>query len=116
MRRRVQAAGEALAGSVQSHFSKPTDVIEPTVRELEDLRTLSLPPRRTLWDAEAGIDAMLREMEADDSANRIPTGLRILDDMTGGLRRCELAWLGGRPSMGKVGAWRVLQCECSQGW
>jgi replicative DNA helicase len=101
VRRRMQAAGEALAGSVQSYATKPAEVIETITRELEDLRALSLPPRRTLWDAEAGIDAMLRAMESDDGTRRVPTGLRDLDARIGGLRPGELGYLGGRPSMGK---------------
>ena len=100
-RRRMLAAGEALAVSVLNYAAKPADVIEATMRELEDIHALSQPARRTLWDAEAGIDAMLREMEADNSANYIPTGIKSLNDMTGGWRRRELTYLGGRTSMGK---------------
>ena len=100
-RRRMLAAGQTLADSVLNYAAKPADVIEATVRELEDVRALSQPPRRTLWDADAGIDAMLRAMEADNGANCITTGIKGLNDMTGGLRRRDLAYLGGRPSMGK---------------
>jgi replicative DNA helicase len=101
VRRRGLAVGDALAASMQSYAGKPAEVFEATVREIEDLRALSLPPRRTLWDAEAGTDAMLRDLESDDSARKIGTGLRDLDAMTGSIRRGDLAYLGGRPSMGK---------------
>ena len=100
-RRRMRATGEALAGSVLNYAAKPSDVIEATVRELEDIRAISQPARRTLWDADAGIDDMLREMEADNSANYITTGIKGINDKTGGMRRRELTYLGGRPSMGK---------------
>jgi hypothetical protein len=67
VRRQAQGVGETLAGAMQHCAAKPAEAIESTVRELEELRALSLPPRRTLRDAEDGIDAMLRELEADDS-------------------------------------------------
>jgi hypothetical protein len=75
-RRRMLAAGEALSGSVLNYAAKPADVIETTVRDLEDIRAISQPARRTLWDVDAGIDAMLREMDADiDAKCQKPTKL-----------------------------------------
>ena len=47
-RRCMLATGEALAGSVLNYAAKPADVIETTVRELEDIRAMSRPARRTL--------------------------------------------------------------------
>jgi replicative DNA helicase len=44
---------------------------------------------------------MLRDLEADDNVRKIGTGLSDLDAMTGSLRRGDLAYLGGRTSMGK---------------
>jgi hypothetical protein len=55
-----------------NYVAKPAEVIDAAARELEDIRALSQPTRRTLWDADSGIDAMLREMDADNSANSIP--------------------------------------------
>jgi replicative DNA helicase len=44
----------------------------------------------------------LCSVRADDSDRFIPSGLRDLDELTGGLRRGDLAYLGGRPNMGKT--------------
>src|SRR5262249_38322251 len=47
-------------------------------------------------------DDMLRGLDIDVSDRFIPTGLRDLDELMGGMRRGDLDYLGGRPNMGKT--------------
>ena len=42
-RRRMLGAGESLSGSALNYAAKPADVIETTVRDLEDIRVISQP-------------------------------------------------------------------------
>jgi replicative DNA helicase len=98
----MQAIGQRLADSVWNYATKRADVIEATMRELDALLAGERPAKRTTWDFESGMHDMLRAMDADPGANFIPTGLKSLDALTGGMRRGDLTYLGGRPNMGKT--------------
>jgi replicative DNA helicase len=100
--RQMQAIGQRLADSVWNYRTKRSDVIEATMRELDALMSSERPQKRTSWDLEAGMDDMLRGLDADVSDRFIPTGLKVLDELTGGMRRGDLIYLGGRPNMGKT--------------
>jgi replicative DNA helicase len=100
--RQMQAIGQRLADSVWNYGAKRSEVIEATMRELDALLASERKQKRTSWDMEAGMDDMLRGLDADLSDRFIPTGLRDLDDLTGGMRRGDLVYLGGRPNMGKT--------------
>ena len=102
MRRQMQAIGHRLADSVWEYQTKPADVIEGTMRELDALLASTRPPKRTSWDFESGMDDMLRGMDADVSDKFISTGIKSVDALTGGMRRGDLTFLGGRPNMGKT--------------
>jgi replicative DNA helicase len=100
--RQMQSVGQRLADSVWDYSKKRADVIEATMRELDTLLACQRLAKRTSWDFQAGMDDMLLGLDADASQKFIPTDLKSLDDITGGMRRGDLMYLGGRPSMGKT--------------
>jgi hypothetical protein len=76
------ATGEALAGSVFYRRQARSDVIEAGGAASRGPRAFGGRPAHAVGCGRR-IDAMLRAMEADNSANYIPTGLWALT-MTGG--------------------------------
>jgi replicative DNA helicase len=100
--RQMQAIGQRLADSVWDYRAKRSEVIEAAMRELDALLASERPQKRAMWDFESGMDDMLRGLDADLSGMFVPTGLSSLDALTGGMRRGDLVYLGGRPNMGKT--------------
>jgi replicative DNA helicase len=100
-RRAIKAAGEQIAGSVHDQAAGPAQLLTDAARTIDDLLAQCRPAGKTLWRMPEAADDVLRAAESGDQDARIPIGFEDLDRVTGGWRRGELAYLGGRPSMGK---------------
>lgn len=97
--RRLIAVGGTIASL--GHTSDDPDAAE--TEALAQLTALMTRPDESgFLRLDAGLEAELDAMQADESP-AIPTGLRDLDDLfAGGLRRQELTILAARPSVGKT--------------
>jgi replicative DNA helicase len=102
-KRRLQDICTRAAGSVWDLQRPEGEAIADTMRDLDGLLAETRTVQRTEWDAVEGVDDMLKSIEADNRANRIPTGWGSLDaKLGGGLRRGRYNILAGRTSMGKT--------------
>lgn len=57
--------------------------------------------RKTAFNLYESAQQFIERLQADDDPIEIPTGLKDLDDATGGWHRGQFTILAGRPSMGK---------------
>jgi replicative DNA helicase len=100
-RRAIRAAGEQIASSVHDQAAGPAQLLTDAARSIDDLLAQCRPVGKTLWQMPDAADEMIAAVRDGDKDARIATGFEELDRATGGWRRGELTYLGGRPSMGK---------------
>jgi replicative DNA helicase len=99
-RREIALLGERIAGSVHDQAVGPATLLTDAARQVDDLLAKCRPAGKTLWTMPEAVEALLATKHYADMFVR--TGLADFDRLTGGgLRRGDLAFLGGRPSMGK---------------
>lgn len=102
--RALERLGHAVSRAAEGGTVAPDAIIEDAEAELLVLGSPSL--RGTWASSEDIVTALVATLEAIATTrgvmNGVLTGLRDLDDMTGGLHKGDLILLGARPSMGKT--------------
>jgi replicative DNA helicase len=101
-RRELRALCESVGGSAVDLTKRPAALAEMLVRESERMLVQSTPAGKTYWVAPDAMDEALNRLARDTSADRIPTGIKPLDEITGGLHRKHTTYLAARTSMGKT--------------
>lgn len=102
MRRRLVDAGEALVRASHHQGTSALAAANLAVQSIDEVLATARggkSTRTSLFDAFGKVlDAALNP----DTSDRITTGLKSLDDATGGWRRKQYAVVAGRPGMGKT--------------
>lgn len=106
-RRRMQATAETLQ-SLLAHASIDVPILEIATGAIDELDAIlssrSETSSQTVMIGDAAVASIERMQEAMQNPGRLTglaTGLRSLDDRTGGFQRGEFIVLAGRPGMGK---------------
>jgi replicative DNA helicase len=100
-RRELQALTQAVGASLADRTKKPATLAETLIRESERMLVKTMPAGQTYWQAPAAMREALAQLQRDNSADRIATGIADLDGMTGGVHRKLVTLLAARPSIGK---------------
>ena len=100
-RRRMLAAAVNLGAAARNHGVAVGDGCTLAVADIDEVLSASRAKGPTRWDANALFRDTVESMLNDTGADRITSGLKTLDAVTGGWRRKQFAILAGRPSMGK---------------
>jgi replicative DNA helicase len=93
-----------ISAGLQEQASNPgIGVLEAAIDAVSGLNDVisSSRPRRTCVTAYEAAGELIADLEDGASEIAIPTGLADLDRVTGGWHYSQLAYIGGRPSMGK---------------
>lgn len=100
-RRRLKAIGEELINSSVDGTVSVNEIREKAALSIRDVRTgrgvRLISQQEALLSAIDGID----KAQKQKGANRIQTGIEVLDRNTGGLDGSKLVVIGARPSVGK---------------
>jgi replicative DNA helicase len=102
IRRAVLAQGEWLAQQAVSRHAKRGDILATHLREIDALIAKARPQGRTMWGMADAMSSAQQLFQRGESGDRIATGVRGLNKVTGGFALEEVAILAGRPSMGKT--------------
>ena len=79
------------------------DLLERSQQRASDLGSSALRSEgKMLRDLVTGVVSEMRNRQANDGVTGIPSGLKDLDQLTGGWQRSDLIILAARPSMGKT--------------
>jgi replicative DNA helicase len=100
-RRAIKALGEQISGSVHDNAVGPPVLLTDAARAVDDLLAKCRPAGKTLWQMPEATDDILSAIGNAEKDTCIPIGLSDLDKATGGWRRKQVIYFGGRPSMGK---------------
>lgn len=107
-RLRTLAIKRRLADYLRALAEAATDESQPMpalaadgIRQLNDYLADAVSETKTSFDLHTSAHELIDWLQSDGDAVEITTGLKDLDDATGGWHRGEFAILAGRPSMGK---------------
>jgi replicative DNA helicase len=102
-RRAIKAAGERIVALATDHPDGAKGALLASERVLDAVAQAS--PASTAWlSAGAIVPSAVAHARQRKGGIELPTGLRELDELTGGLRRGEMQIIAGRPAMGKSSA------------
>src|SRR5262249_5155248 len=113
-RREIKALCESVGGSAVDLTKKPAALAETLVRECERMLVQSMPAGQTYWVAPDAMDEALKRLARNSSADRLPTGIKALDKITGGLHRKHITYLAARRSMGKTAMATVVAANVAK--
>lgn len=100
-RRALLMIGGTLQDLARDGSHAPQDVALDAITHLDGcVATVRSAPSRAAMVGEAARD-LLDDLDTEDDGSLIPTGLKTLDNVIGGLSRGEMTIVAGRPSMGK---------------
>lgn len=104
LRELIRVASQMLQASYGAQDS-PKDIAESSLSSISQIVSLSASRSRMRHIAEVTKSAMLefeQKMRQPDGLTGIPSGIRGLDEITGGFQRSDLICIAGRPGMGKT--------------
>jgi len=99
-RRKLVQVAQQMDAAARDPGCNATETANLAVSAVDDILAAARIKRTWKTAGEAFRD-VLDNLQRDTSADRIQTGFRALDVVTGGWKRKEFAILAGRPSMGK---------------
>lgn len=100
-KRRLADSLRALADATADESQPMTALAADGIRQLNDYLADALAERKTSFELHEAAHDFIDWLQGEGDTVEIPTGLRDLDDATGGWHRGEFGILAGRPSMGK---------------
>lgn len=101
VRRRLASYLGAIAQSIGEDGTGVTGLVADAVGQLNNFLSDAVTAERTAFHLHDAAQEFLAWVQSDGDPVEIPTGLKLLDDATGGWHRGQFAILAGRPSMGK---------------
>lgn len=99
-RRKLVQVAQNMDAAARDPGCNATETANLAVSAVDDILAAARI-KRTWTTAGEAFRGVLDNLQRDTKADRIPTGFRALDAVTGGWKRKEFAILAGRPSMGK---------------
>lgn len=101
VRRRLASYLGAIAQSMAEESSGATALAADAIQQLNGFLSDAVETEHTAFNLHDAAQEFLAWVQSDGDPVEIPTGLKSLDDATGGWHRGQFAILAGRPSMGK---------------
>lgn len=101
IKRRLSDYLRSVAGAIADESQPMPALIADALSQLNDHLAESNEKAKTAFDLEEGADEFLQWLQSNEDPVEITTGLRDLDEATGGWHRGQFIILAARPSMGK---------------
>lgn len=101
VRRNLREEMQRLAHAANDESQGMAAVAADGIRQLNTFLADAISETKTSFDLHTAAHEFIDWLQGDGDAVEIPTGLKTLDETTGGWHRGQFAILAGRPSMGK---------------